>query len=93
MVSEGAAKDYRRQMSAPDLVFLTKENDEEIRQRIAPELLAKFDEDQKALAEEAERLRKEGLEQLKLAGIEVPSEAERKKEIADREQRAENRTY
>jgi hypothetical protein len=53
-VLEKLADEYREQMNKPDLVFLTPENQEEVKKRIEPMLLA---EKMKALqppAEEAE---------------------------------------
>jgi hypothetical protein len=54
VVPEKLADEYREQMNKPDLVFLTPENQEEVKKRIEPMLLA---EKMKALqppAEEAE---------------------------------------
>lgn len=51
IVEESAAKDYAVQMSKPDLVFLTKENEAKVRERIAPHVKAEI-EKQEAVARE-----------------------------------------
>lgn len=40
VVADAVAKQYREQMAKPDLVFLTRENQEEVRKRVDPMLFA-----------------------------------------------------
>lgn len=69
MVSLAAAQDYQKQMEAPDLVFLTKENQEAVRGRVAPEVLKRFET--------------EGVEAPMKYGMEVAAEIEFKNVAAD----------
>lgn len=69
VVSLAAAQDYQKQMEAPDLVFLTKENQEAVRGRVAPEVLKRFET--------------EGVEAPMKYGMEVAAEIEFKNVAAD----------
>lgn len=50
MVTEKDAKDYKEQMSKPDLVFLTPENKEKVGKRISPDVKAEIEKQEREKA-------------------------------------------
>lgn len=64
MVSIPDAKNLKHQMSLPDLVFMTKENEEQIKKRVSPEILAQFAIDGEARIEANRKARDEAFDKL-----------------------------
>ena len=59
VVADAVAKQYREQMQKPDLVFLTKENQEKVKKRVDPML---FEEKAKELTPESQEVEPHGPE-------------------------------